>query len=473
MKTQVKRHFDHIAKLYDKFKEKNRYYYDHIKRFLTENVPVGARVLEVGCGTGELLNHAKPAYGYGIDLSEGMIEIARAKFPHLTFGVGEAENCSVPEWFEYVLMIDLLDHVHDVWDVLRGIECAVRENTILCIATINPLWQPIFNVAEWLKLKMPEGPHNFIPIDDIVNLLEILDYRILRKEMRFLVPKRIPFISEFINKHISKIPILRNLCAVQAIVAQKLAPSQEKAYSCTVVVPCHNEVGNVEECVRTVPQMGRGTQLMFVNDGSTDGTLEKLEQLKTQYPHIGVISYPDNRGKGYAVREAFQAASGDILMILDADLTVPAEDLREFYYVLAHGKARFVNGSRLVYPLENQSMRTVNLWGNQFFGMIMSWLVGQHISDTLCGSKALFRADYMKMKMGTDKWGDYDLLFGASRLNLKIAEVPIHYLQRRHGASKMRTFHHGLLLARMCLWGFFHIKLKRMFSRKNPVTETS
>jgi len=465
MKTEVKRHFDHIAKIYDKYKEKNRYYYDHIKRFLKEHIPAKSRVLDVGCGTGELLNHVDPGYGYGIDISDRMIKRAKEKFPHLLFETCDVENLAAPQKFEYVIMIDLLDHIHDIWDVLKGIESGVREGTILCLATINPGWQPVFTIAEKFKLKMPEGPHNFVPMNDIVNLLEIFDYEIVRKEMRFLIPKKIPFISEFVNGLIPKIPVLRNLCAVQAIVARKRSNFRERPYSCSVIIPCHNEAGNVEECARTIPQMGLGTEVVFVNDGSKDGTLEKIEHIANQNPHVKVVTYPDNRGKGYAVREGFKAATGDILMILDADLTVPAEDLHEFYYVLAHDKAHFVNGSRLVYPLECQSMRTINLWGNQFFSMIMSWLLGQHVSDTLCGTKALFKEDYLKIKMGKDKWGDYDLLFGAAKLNLKIAEVPIHYGQRLQGLSKMKTFRHGLLLIRMCFWGLFSIKLRG--GRKN------
>lgn len=459
MKTEVKRHFDHLAKIYDKFKDKNKYYYSEIKKFLSENVPQNSRVLEVGCGTGELLNYVKPSFGYGIDISDRMIEQARKKFSHLLFETCEVENLSVPRKFEYVLMIDLLDHIHDIWDVLKGLETAVQEGSVLCIATINPAWQPIFTIAEALKLKMPEGPHNFIPLNDIVNLLEIFDYKILRKEMRFLVPKKIPLIADFLNWLAPKISILRNFCAVQAIVARKTAPSSEHTYSCTIVVPCHNEEENVMRCAQTIPQMGHGTEVIFVNDGSTDGTLDALKEIEKKSPHVKVVSYLENKGKGYAVREGFKASSGEILMILDADLTVPASDLAEFYYVLSHHKGRFVNGSRLVYPLENQSMRTVNLWGNQFFGMIMSWLLGQHVSDTLCGTKALFKEDYFKIKMGKDKWGDYDLLFGAAQLNLKIAEVPIHYQMRTSGLSKMKTFRHGILLARMCLWGFFNLKL--------------
>ena len=303
MKKEVERHFDHIAKLYDKFKEKNRYYYDDIKKFLDMHVPKGSRVLEVGCGTGELLNHVQPSEGCGIDISAQMIKRAKEKFPHLNFQVSEVENLPLNNPYDYVLMIDLLDHIHDIWDVLKGLETVVRDGSLLCIATINPVWQPIFDIAEKFHLKMPEGPHNFVRTDDIVNLLEIFDYRIVKKQMRFLIPKKIPIISDAINFLASYTPGLKNLCAVQTIVAKKVATTPAVDYSCTVVIPCHNEEGNVDECVRTVPQIGKGTQLIFVDDASTDSTLAKLRVIEKNHSHVKVISYPDNKGKGFAVQQ--------------------------------------------------------------------------------------------------------------------------------------------------------------------------
>jgi len=471
MKQQVKRHFNHFAKLDEKFKKKNHYYYDYIKHFLDQYVPNGSRVVDVGCGTGELLYHTEPAYGLGIDISERMVQYAVKKFPHLQFRVMDVEQVQSGETFDHVLMIDVIDHLQDIWDVLNGVENLVHEGTVICITTLNPLWQPIFHIAEALKLKMPEGPHNFVQMEDVINLLEIFDYTIVKKQMQFLVPKKIPILSEFLNRIAPHIPGLNRLCSLQTIVARKGLTSPEREYTCSVVVPCHNEEGNVEACAQTIPQMGKGTEVIFVNDGSTDGTLDKITELANQYPHVRVVSYPVNQGKGYAVRKGFEQANGDILMIFDADLTVPPEDLHEFYYPFAHEKAQFVNGSRLVYPLEDDAMRAVNLWGNQFFGMLVSWLIGQRLTDTLCGTKAFFRKDYERMSFRLDKWGDFDYLFATRDLNLKLVEIPIHYKRRQAGASKMRTFQHGLLLAKVCFWGFLQITLKGFIRKFFPAKE--
>jgi len=412
--------------------ERNPYYYDEIDRFVSENVPEASRVCEVEC-------------------EEGALRIAQAG-----------------EIFDHILMIDILDHVYDIWEALKRIGDVARPGTFLYISTINPVWQPLFNIAEALKLKRWEGAHNFIRTKDMINLLQLFDYSIVKREMRLLIPVNIPWISGWINRWIPRIPFLRNFCVIQALVVRKEPAAVEQAYSCSVVIPCHNEEENVEACAGSIPQMGKGTEVIFVNDGSKDGTEKKLQMLSRKYPHVRVVSYPVNKGKGQAVQEGFKVATGDILMIYDADLTVPATDLHQFYYALAHHKARFVNGSRLVYPLEKDSMRTANLWGNQFFGMLMSWLIGQRVTDTLCGTKAFFKKDYPKMKLGKDKWGDFDYLFSTAELNLRLVEIPIHYKSRQSGASKMKTFQHGLLLMRVCLWGFFHIKLKSLFEKASP-----
>ena len=330
MKTTVKRHFDHFAKLDEKYKHINRYYYDYIKDFLARHVPKGKRVLDLGCGQGALLAHTEPSHGVGIDISERMVEYARHKFPDLQFKLQEIEKLPSRETFDYVLMIDILDHLPDIWDAFIGMENVVREGTVLCIATLNPLWQPIFGIAERLKLKMPSGQHSYMRAADIINLLEIFDYEVVRKEMGLLIPRKIPFLSNFVNYFASRIPGIRNLCAVQLLIARKNKTNSEHPYFCSVVVPCHNEESNVEECAMSIPQMGKGTEVIFVNDASTDGTLEKLGQIEKRYPHVKVVTYPENKGKGYAVRQGFEHASGDILMIFDADLTVPAADLHEF-----------------------------------------------------------------------------------------------------------------------------------------------
>jgi glycosyltransferase involved in cell wall biosynthesis len=232
------------------------------------------------------------------------------------------------------------------------------------------------------------------------------------------------------------------------------------------VIPCKNERGNIAPAVERLPALGTETEIIFVDGNSTDGTVEAIEAVIAKYGtarSIRLVHQGNGRGKGDAVRKGFDAATGDVLMILDADLTVAPEDLPKFYDALISGKGDFINGTRLVYPMESEAMRFLNFLGNKFFGVAFSWLLGQRITDTLCGTKVLFKRDYERIKAGRsyfgnfDPFGDFDLLFGAARLNLRLIDLPVRYHDRTYGETKISRFRHGLLLFRMC-----GIALKRL-----------
>jgi glycosyltransferase involved in cell wall biosynthesis len=223
-----------------------------------------------------------------------------------------------------------------------------------------------------------------------------------------------------------------------------------------VIVPARNEAGNIEAAVTRTPEMGAGTELIFVEGNSTDDTWEKIQELPAKFPDRNIkILKQSGKGKGNAVREGFAVASGDILMILDADLTMPPEELPKFYEVLASGKADFANGVRLIYPMESEAMRFLNLCANKFFSFLFSWLLGQRVKDTLCGTKVLCRKEYDRIAANRayfgdfDPFGDFDLLFGADKLNLRIMDVPIRYRDRTYGQTNIDRWRHGLLLFRM------------------------
>lgn len=467
--SSVRDHFDGIARDYDYWKGKNSYYYEGLKKLFSSIIPAGGKVLEVGCGTGEILHAVHPAQGLGIDLSSEMVRIARAKLPDLSFEAANIEAAHFDTTYDYVIMADLIDHLPDIWKALYGLESALHEGARLVISTINPLWDPILLLGEKLRMKMPEGPHNFVPAADLAGLLTLFDYDIQEVGYRMPCPVYLPILSGLVNRWIPRIPILRRLGVVQYLVARKkrakdLSEQPSQSPSVSVVVPCHNEIGNIERCIRRIPQMGSRTEILIVDDGSTDGTVQKVQSLKAEIPNLRVESWPDRRGKGPAVRKGFDIASGDFLMILDADMAVQPEDLLKFFWALQKETVGLVNGTRMVYPMEQESMRTLNLIGNKMFSLIFTWLLGHRITDTLCGTKAIRKSDYVRFKalpqFGSDPWGDFDLLFGASELGLKIVEMPIPYKTRRYGLSKMRAFKHGLILLYMCLNGFIRLKLR-------------
>ena len=239
----------------------------------------------------------------------------------------------------------------------------------------------------------------------------------------------------------------------------------ERHYSCSVVIPARNEAGNIEAAVQRTPEIGLGTELIFIEGGSTDNTWEEIQRVKARYPRRDIKALKQqSKGKGGAVREAFAAAAGDLLFILDADLTMPPEQLPKFYDVACSGTADFVNGVRLVYPMEQEAMRFLNMIANKFFGIAFSWLLGQPIKDTLCGTKVLFRKDYEAIVRHRayfgdfDPFGDFDLLFGAAKLNLRIIDLPIRYQARTYGETNIQRWRHGWLLLRMTAFAATRLK---------------
>ena len=211
--------------------------------------------------------------------------------------------------------------------------------------------------------------------------------------------------------------------------------------------------------------MGAGTELIFVEGGSTDRTFETIVDEIRQHPEKRVTVYQQTgKGKGDAVRLGFSKASGDVLMILDADMTVPPENLTMFFNALVSGKGEFINGVRLVYPMEGEAMRFWNLVGNKFFSLAFSWLLGQSIKDTLCGTKVLSRRNYQKIAANRtyfgefDPFGDFDLIFGAAKQNLKIVDLPIRYRDRLYGETNISRWRHGIILLRMVIFAASKIK---------------
>jgi glycosyltransferase involved in cell wall biosynthesis len=235
--------------------------------------------------------------------------------------------------------------------------------------------------------------------------------------------------------------------------------------TCSVIVPCRNEKGNIEQAVRRIPDMGKHTEIIFVEGHSEDGTLDECRRVRDKYSQRDIsVLVQNEKGKGDAVRAGFAHAKNDILMILDADLTVAPEDLPKFFEAIVHGKGEFINGSRLAYQMEKEAMRFLNLLGNKFFSNAFTYLLEQRIRDTLCGTKVLWKEDYNRIITGReyfgdfDPFGDFDLLFGAAKLNLKIVEIPIRYRERTYGSTQISRFKHGLLLLKMTFFALKKIK---------------
>jgi SAM-dependent methyltransferase len=464
-KRAVQAHFDRLAPDIDRWRHRSWYYHRELERFCRSVIPPGATVLELGCGPGDLLAAVEPREGVGVDLSPRMVEHARAKYPHLTWLVADAETLeSLPgHRFDYVILSDLLGHLEDIWATFRALRRLVRPETRLIITYYNYLWEPVLNLAERVGQRIPLRLQNWLQVADIENLLTLSDFEVVKSGYRFLAPKRVPLLSDFVNRVVASLPLIRRLGLVEYVVARPrravgVPADAPPPLTMSVIVPCRDERGNIEAAVARLPEMGAHTELIFVDGASTDGTPDAIEtQMKEHGParDIKLVRQPHPRGKGEAVRLGFEAASGDVLCILDADLTVDPEDLPKFYQAIVEGQGELINGSRFVYPMESQAMRFLNFLGNKAFSGLFSWILEQRITDTLCGTKVLRRSDYLRIKANRaffgdfDPFGDFDLLFGAAKLNMKITELPVRYRDRVYGRTKISRFRHGLLLLRM------------------------
>jgi len=456
-------HQDAVAPERKKWIQANEYFYYCLKKTLQFIVEPHKRVLEVRCQTGDLLASVLPELGVGVEISQAMVELASAEHPDLHFAQGDPETLDIGETFDYIVF----NHIFDTVDILRAFErlrAHCTENTAVIVINYNQLWQPILSLASKVGLRAKFVAPNWVSENDIRGFLKLAGFRPVRKHRLLLLPKGIPVLSTVFNDFLARLPGLRRLCLMQIMVARPIAPPKRaEEVTVSVVVPCRNEVGNIAPAVERIPQMGRGTEIIFCDDRSTDGTADEVSRMQAEHPDKE-IRLVDGPGicKAENVWTGFRAARGDILVILDADLTVMPEELPMFVHALVSSRGDFVNGSRLVYPMRNQAMKLANLIGNKFFGMIFSFLLDQRIKDTLCGTKVLWRKDWERMEpnLGTwgikDLWGDYELLFGASKLQLEIVEVPVHYQERVHGVTKMtRVFSNGWRMLRIC-WHAWH-----------------
>lgn len=467
-KHQIKEYFDKISGERDKWRRRNSYYHKDIQFLLGFVIPAQSKVLDIGCSTGDVLASVRPISGKGVDFSPAMITLAKNKYPDLDFEVMDAENLNLTEKYDYIILSDVIGFLNDVQGTFQELHKVSHDKTKIIITYCSQLWEPALKLAGKLHLKMHQPVQNWLSLADIENLLYLAGFEVIKKGERLLFPKYIPLLSAFMNHVLAKLPLIRRLCLVNYFIARpriENQPVKNPVPSVSVIIPARNEKGNIEDAVKRVPEMGSHTEIVFVEGHSTDETLQEMERVKTAHPDVDIkILVQDGKGKGDAVRKGFDAASGDILMILDADLTVRPEELPKFYQAIAGGAGEFINGSRLVYQLEDDSMRTLNIIGNKFFSLMFSWLLDQRIKDTLCGTKVLRKEDYEKVKQGRkffgdfDPFGDFDLLFGAAKLNLKIIDLPIRYQARSYGTTNISRFKHGWLLLKMVLFAMRKIK---------------
>ena len=457
--------------LLGKWRQKNLAYYQDIEKLYQFFVQPDSKVIEVGSGLGHLLDSVKPKYGLGIDCNVSIVELAREKFPDLEFRVQAAESFQDNQNFDYILLANTVSYLNDIQKTLLNLQKVCNPASKVIITYHNPAWEFILRLATFLQQRMPINNLNWLNYEDVENLLSLEGFEVIYHGKRMLFPRRIPGIFQLFNKFLAPLPIINNLCLTEYIVARQQANLQvggENIHNltCSVIIPARNEAGNIESCVTRMPSLGKHTEIIFIEGHSSDNTWEEIERVKRQYEDQWDIKICQQKGKGKgdAVRQGFAMATGDILMILDSDLTVRPEDLVYFFQAVASGRCEFANGCRLVYPVSEQTMPWLNQMANRFFAWLLSYLLNTKIKDSLCGTKALSKESYLRISKNRhyfgefDPFGDFDLLFGAAKLGLKIKDIPVRYVPRTYGSSNIQHFKEGLVLLKMCVYAARKIK---------------
>jgi SAM-dependent methyltransferase len=441
-------------------------YYRRLAAIYGQLIAPGRRVLEIGSGSGDLLAALRPATGIGVDFAEQMVAWARERHRGLRFEVADAHGLDGIEGpFDAIVLSDLLNELWDVQAALGGLRRLCATGTRVVLNVYSHLWEAPLRLAAACGLARPKMQQNWLTLEDVNNLLVLSGFEMINHRTEVLFPVPIPGLRALANEYAAKIWPLRYFALTHVVVARPAPRDAARQPTVSVVVPARNEAGNIERIVREVPEMGGGTELIFVEGHSADETFAAIDGAIQANPARAIsLHRQTGTGKGDAVRFGFEKATGDILMVLDADLTVDPSMLPRFYEALQSGRGEFINGVRLVYPMEEEAMRTLNFLGNKFFSLAFSWLLGQPIKDTLCGTKVLWREDYARIVANRsyfgdfDPFGDFDLLFGAAKLSLKIVELPVRYGARRYGTTNIQRWRHGWMLLKMVVFAARRIK---------------
>ncbi len=450
---------------------KPHYYYSRIMKRLAFLVAPGSRVLDIGCGTGDVLALLKPSYGVGVDFAPNAVAEAQNRHPHLHFFAMRGEDVArLHETFDYIIINQVLCDFYDVQEFFRALQSVCHERTRVIIVHYSRLWQPLLRLAEWLGIKPTAPDHAWLPVVEISHLLSLAGFETIRRCGMTLLPVPVPILSNLVNRFLGNLPGLNLLGLNSVLVARSVDAGvlqRGKERSVSIIVPACNESGHILPLLKRIPTLARRQEVLFVEGHSADDTWAVIQQAVADYdgPWSVRCMQQDGVGKADAVRKGFADATGEVLMILDADISVPPEELGSFYDALINGHGELINGSRMVYLMDKKAMRFLNLLGNKFFGWMFTTLLGQRFRDTLCGTKVLLREDYeRRLAAGReyfgdfDPFGDYDLLFGAAQAGLKITDVPVHYKARTYGQTNISRFTHGLTLLRMCLFAARKIK---------------
>ena len=377
--------------------------------------------------------------------------------------------CISGETRHAVLLNGNLNHTYDVQELLENIKTNISRADRIVGVVYNSYLRYAYVLAGKLGIRGSPLPTTFLTQKNLVNIANISGYEVVRVRPVAYFPFQIFGLGTLVNKLLQALPLLRWLAFAQVVIFRPLFSSGKRP-SLSIVIPARNEAGNIENALKRMPNLNTEIEVIFVEGHSQDNTWAEIQRIAQAYGDKFKIQTHRQSGKGKndAVRLGFARATHELLTILDADLTMPPELLQRFYEAYVEGRADFINGSRLVYPMEGEAMRFFNWIGNNFFARALSWVLDTNLGDSLCGTKLLRKSDYLRLcrwrvDFGDfDPFGDFEMLFFAAVLGLGIVDIPIRYRSRTYGTTNIHRFRHGLILFKMTLIGFCRIRIGGM-----------
>lgn len=366
--------------------------------------------------------------------------------------------------FDYIIILEVLEETQDIIKLLKDTQTLLKKRGKLVIIYNNYLYN-------YIKQLFNKKSKNWLSTNDIRNFLQLSNYESFISNALYFFDIKLPLLNSLINRIIVHIFPISHFAKIHYIIAKKIHISP-KDLSTSIIIPARNEKGNIENIFNSLSPLGTTTEVIFVEGNSVDGTKEEIIRCINKYSKIQTFSFHfidqgTEKGKADAVRKGFAKAKGEVLFIYDADVSINPNDLSKFYKAIISNKGEFINGSRLVYPMEKLAMQSLNILGNKFFSLLYSWILDQKVKDTLCGTKVIWKNDYLLMKNDRyltgnyDPFGDFELLIGARKLNLKIIDLPIRYYERKYGKTNIKRFSNGLQLAKYSLIAIKKLKLRK------------
>ena len=374
---------------------------------------------------------------------------------------------SIQGSFDLVVITDLFELTDDIYSVFKSIANILNPDGKLLVNSVNPKWNAVLKIFEKLQLKTASQDRAYIHPKKIINIAKSDGYELNQYYSRQLFPFRIFGLGKIVNKILEVILLPFNV-GIKNYMVFGSYKIENQIKSKSIIIPAKNEEKNLIPLIKRIPHFNEEYELVVVYGDSKDKTEEVVLNLENVFPELNIkVLKQSSNGKANAVWEAVEVCDMELIAILDSDQSVDPETLEHFFEILENGNADFVNGTRLIYPMEDKAMRTINTLGNKIFQFLISLVIKQKLTDSLCGTKVFKKSSVKKIKYwqnslsSKDPFGDFDLIFSAAYAGDKILEYPVHYRARVYGETQISRFRDGFKLIKYFIESFYLFNISK------------